>query len=377
MRFTEVPGQAALIEKLIHNARGGRIPHAQMFVGGEGSSALALAIAYAQYALCQRQNDEDACGECPSCKHMENLQHPDVHFAFPVAKSKESSDKPVSEEFLSHWREQITENNHPLYIDWIQRIGIDNKQAQLSVYQASNIAKKLQLKSYSGGKKVLILWMPEKLNTAAANKLLKLIEEPEGDTLILFVTHHLDSVLGTIRSRCQTTTIPPLSNVELQHWLVAKGAPEHLAPIMAMQAEGMPGQGLRIMRHPEMIQADVDRFTQWTRASFQRRVDDMIAWSEESSSLGRERLKSFLHFALGVFEQSITFNYQVHGENPFSVGKTDFKFDRFAPFVSVNNISAIQQHINRAIYEIERNLNPKIVLLDLSFQIARELNVNR
>lgn len=374
MKFADIPGQKPLIDKLKSNIQSGKIPHAQLFSGNEGSSALALALGYAQYTLCQEKGD-DSCGKCPSCKQMSLLQHPDVHFAFPVAKTKDSSDKPTSEEFLVDWRSQLTENPYPMYIDWIARIGIENKQAQLSVYQASKIAGKLQLKSYSGGKKVLILWMPEKLNTAAANKLLKLIEEPEGDTLILFVTHHEEMVLGTIRSRCQTTKIPPLSATSLESLIIEAGGDENLAPAIASLAMGYPGQALRIMQQPERVREDVDRFTNWVRISFQRKVEGMINWSEETSTLGRERLKSFLHFSLNGFEKALTYHYGTHSKNPFAISGNDFKFEKFAPFINSANVIEIQNSINTAIYEIERNLNPKVVLLDLSFQIARSLNV--
>ncbi|GGH69404.1 MAG: DNA polymerase III subunit delta' [Bacteroidetes bacterium] len=374
MRFSDIPGQKPLIDKLVNNIRSGKIPHAQLFSGSEGSSALALALAYAQYTLCSNKSD-DSCGTCPSCKQMLQLQHPDVHFAFPVAKTKDSSDKPTSQEFLNDWRLQMTEQPYPLYIDWLGRIGIENKQAQLSVYQASKIAQALQLKSYSGGKKVLILWMPEKLNIAASNKLLKLIEEPEGDTLILFVTHHEENVLATIRSRCQTTKVPPLHHSDLQQFIINKGGNKDLAPTISAMALGLPGQALRIMQQPERVKEDVDRFTNWVRVSFQRKVEAMIHWSDDTAGMGRERLKSFLHFALNGFEEALTFHYGAHQNNPFAISGNDFKFDKFAPFVNSANVIEIQSHINTAIYEIERNLNPKVVLLDLSFQIARALNV--
>lgn len=374
MQFKDIPGQGVLVQKLVKNIASGKIPHAQMFSGEEGSSAIALAIAYAQMTLCANPA-EDSCGTCPACKQVESLQHPDMHFVFPVAKTKESSDKPTSDEFLNAWRSQITENPYPLYIEWLSRIGIDNKQAQIPVYQANKIAEKLQLKSYSGGKKILILWMPEKLNTAAANKLLKLIEEPEGDTLILFVTHHLDHVLGTIRSRCQNTRIPSLNTDHISAFIQQKGYDERISKLIGIQSGGLPGQALRIMQQPEKLEEDVNRFTQWVRVSFQRKVEGMIHWSEETAGLGRERLKSFLHFSLSGFEHALTFHYQAHQMNPFEISGNDFKFDKFAPFVNSANIINIQQHINTAIYEIERNLNAKVVLLDLSFQIARELNV--
>lgn len=374
MRFSDIPGQSALKAKLVANAKTGKIPHAQLFIGAEGSSALPLAIAYAQYVLC-KDPGEDSCGTCAACKQNSQLQHPDLHFAFPVAKTKDSSDKPISQEFLPYWREQIAQQPHVMYIDWTSRIGIENKQAQLSVYQASKIASTLQLKSYSGGKKVLILWMPEKLNMAASNKLLKLIEEPEGDTLILFVTHHEESVLQTIKSRCQSVIIPPLQLPDLQQFTIDNGGNSSMAPTIAAMSNGLPGSALRIMLHPDRVKEDVDRFINWVRVSFQRKVELMIHWSEDTGGLGRERLKSFLHFALNGFEEALTFHYGAHQHNPFAISGSDFKFENFARFVNSANAIEIQDYINTAIYEIERNLNPKVVLLDLSFQIARSLNV--
>lgn len=374
MLFADIPGLTELKDKLRSNIQRNKIPHAQLFVGEEGSAALALAIAYAQYAQC-KDPSEDSCGACASCKQFHSLQHPDLHFAFPVAKTKSSSDKPTSDEFLNDWRNTLTVNPYLLYIEWLSVIGVENKQAQLSVYQASKIAGKLQLKSYSGGLKVLILWMPEKLNNAAANKLLKLIEEPEGKTLIIMVTHHEENVLGTIRSRCQAVNVPPVNLEALQAFVETKNQTAVASALIAGLAQGQPGLALRALQNPQWLQEDATRFTQWVRVSFQRKVQGMIDWSDETSSLGRERLKSFLHFALDGFEQALSYNYGAHQNDPFAISGIDFKFEKFAPFVHNLNIIEISEHINQAIYEIERNLNPKIVLLDLSFQIARALNV--
>lgn len=376
MLFSSIPGQTPLAEKLKGNIQRGKVPHAQLFVGAEGSSALAMAIAYAQYAMCANSG-EDSCGECPSCKQFTSLQHPDLHFAFPVAKTKDSSDKPTSEEFLASWRTLISDNPFPLYIEWLSHIGVENKQAQLSVYQAVKISQALQLKSYAGGMKVLILWMPEKLNTAAANKLLKLIEEPEGRTAILMVTHHEESVLGTIRSRCQVVNVPPSEPHSLSQFLDSYNDSQVPSALLATMAHGEPGQALHLMKDAEWIKDDVTRFVKWVRASFQRKVDLMLEWSDSASGLGRERLKSFLHFSLDAFEQALTYNYGAHQDNPFQVADVDFKFDKFAPFVHSGNIVEIHEKINRAIYEIERNLNPKIVLLDLTFEVAKALNAKR
>lgn len=376
MLFSSIPGQTPLANKLKENIKKGKVPHAQLFVGAEGSSALAMAIAYAQYAMCA-QPGEDSCGTCPSCKQFTSLQHPDVHFAFPVAKTKDSSDKPTSEEFLGSWRTLLNDNPFPLYIEWLSHIGVENKQAQLSVFQAVKISGTLQLKSYSGGMKVLILWMPEKLHTAAANKLLKLIEEPEGKTAILMVTHHEEAVLGTIRSRCQTVNVPPSENAALSTFLDTYNDSQVPSSLIASMAHGEPGQALHLMKDAEWIKEDVTRFVSWVRASFQRKVNLMLEWSDSAAGLGRERLKSFLHFSLDAFEQALTFNYGAHQNNPFEVSGIDFKFDKFAPFVHSGNIVVIHEKINNAIYEIERNLNPKIVLLDLTFEVAKALNVKR
>lgn len=377
MLFSQIPGQEKLISKFIESIRENRIPHAQLFAGSEGSCALPLAIAFAQYALCANPG-EDSCGTCPSCKQMNALQHPDLHFAFPVAKTKDSSDKPVSEEFLPQWRNLLNDNPFPLYIEWLTHAGVENKQAQLSVYQALKISGALQLKSYSGGIKVLILWMPEKLNNAAANKLLKLIEEPEGETAIIMVTHHEEDVLGTIRSRCQSVNVPPVNPTLLAKYLAEKtGNTSAPLEMIASRSEGQPGQAIHLLKHAEWVNDDIQRFTSWVRVSFQKKVIDMLQWSEDTAGLGRERLKSFLHFSLDAFEQALTYNYQAHQTNPFDVSGSDFKFGNFAKFVDSANIIQIQEHINTAIYEIERNLNPKIVLLDLSFQIARDLNAKR
>lgn len=376
MLFSSIPGQHKLADKLKGNIASGKIPHAQLFVGSEGSSALAMAIAYSQHLMCSSRG-EDSCGVCPNCKQFQSLQHPDLHFVFPIAKTKDSSDKPTSEELYGPWRELIQQNPFPLFIEWLSHLGVDNKQAQIPVYQAVRITNLLQMKSYSGGYKVLILWMPEKLNTAAANKLLKLIEEPEGKTSIIMVTHHEEAVLGTIRSRCQTVNVPPCELGPLTTYLDSFNSSQVSSSLFASMSHGEPGQALHLLQDAEWITEDVTRFVKWVRASFQRKVDLMLEWSDSTAGLGRERLKSFLHFSLDAFEQALTFHYGAHENNPFDVTEVDFKFDKFAPFVHSGNIQEIHEKINQAIYEIERNLNPKIVLLDLTFEVARALNVKR
>ena len=214
MRFSKLPGHKDIIDKLICTVREGRVSHAQLFTGTEGCGSLAMAMAYAQYVSCENKSENDSCGICKSCDKYQKLIHPDYHFVFPVIKSK-SYQEPVSDNYLVQWRELVGKSAYFSLNDWLNTLEVGNAQGQISVNESSEVIRKLSLKSFESDYKIMIIWLPEKMHPAAANKLLKLIEEPPAKTLFLLVSDEPDRILPTILSRCQLVKIPAFSEEEI------------------------------------------------------------------------------------------------------------------------------------------------------------------
>ena len=356
------------------SAENGRIPHAQLFIGKEGCGALSMAIAYAQFLLCNFSDDIDTCNlKCSK------LQHPDLHFAFPVTTNDTIKKHPVSNLFLEDWRHFIGKQPYGSLFNWLQHIGVENKQGLINVDEAEAIVKKLKLKSYEGGFKVMIIWMAEKMNIAAANKLLKLIEEPPDKTVFLLITENEEQIINTIKSRCQALHFPALSEQDIANALVVDHQIEDMeASKIAQQAEGNFNKAIHLLQNDGSDLIFEEWFINWVRTAFRAKgnaavVEELISWSENISKTGRETQKRFLNYCLQFFRQALLMNYK--SDNlVFMKTKSNFNLSKFAPFVHSLNILDIEKEISKAIYHIERNGNAKIILLDLSMKLTRFLH---
>lgn len=375
MEFSEVLGLTFIKKHLQQSADLGRIPHAQLFVGAEGSGTLPMALAYAQYLLCKDSIDVES-----SKLKCSKLSHPDLHFAFPVAINDIVKKDPVSNLFLSDWRVFITQNPYGNLFDWLQFIGIENKQGFINVDEAEQIVKSLKLKSYEGGFKVMIIWMAEKMNSSAANKLLKLIEEPPVKTVFILIAEKEDQIISTIRSRCQVLHFPVLSEKDLVQGLVShENISEKEALNIAHQANGNFHKALNISRNNSNELVFEQWFITWVRSAFKAKGDaaviaHLVEWSENIAGTGRETQKQFLHYCLQFFRQALLQNYAISELIYLQPQNENFKFDGFSKFIHSGNILAITQEIDDAIYHIERNGNPKIIFLDLSIKLTRLLH---
>jgi DNA polymerase III subunit delta' len=374
MLFNEIIGQDHIKKHLRISAENGRIPHAQLFVGKEGSGTLPMAIAYAQFLLCYFSENSEVCNlKC------NKLQHPDLHFAFPVTSNESVKSHPVSDLFLDDWRQFIENQLYGSLFNWLQYIGIENKQGLISVDEAELIVKKLQLKSYEGGFKVMIIWMAEKMNTTAANKLLKLIEEPPQKTIFLLITENEEQLLSTIKSRCQALYFPGLSEQDIINSLMVNyQQTANEAKKIAHQAEGNYNKALQLIQNDASDLVFEEWFVEWIRTAFRAKenvtvVQQLIKWSELISKTGRETQKRFLEYCLQFFRHALLLNYKSE-QLVFMESKTDFKLSKFSSFVHSNNIFDIEKELNDAIYHIERNGNPKIIFLDLSIKLTRFLH---
>lgn len=383
MLFKDVLGLNYIKSHLIKSVDHGRIPHAQLFVGPEGSGTLAMAIAYAQYVLCQNTDGENNTGNAACNLKFEQFSHPDLHFAFPVTTTDQVKKHPVSSHFLPEWRTLLKEQPYGNLYDWYKRLGVDNKQGQIGVDEALDIIKALSLKSYEGGYKIMLIWMADKMNTAAANKLLKLIEEPPNKTIFLLIAEDEEQIINTIRSRCQILHFPPLAEEDIKNGLVKQySISEKDALAIARQSDGNYNKACDLVyQDSEEIQFET-WFITWIRSAFKAKgnktaIHDLISWSEEIAKTGRETQKLFLNYCINFFRQALLLNYNASSLVYFDIKTKNFDLAKFAPFVHNNNILDISEALQDAIYHIERNGNSKIILTDLSIKLTRLLHAKQ
>lgn len=379
MLFKDVLGLDHIKNHLAHSADQGRIAHAQLFVGPEGSGTLPMALAYIQYLVCGNTCGENLGGNQDCNLKFDSLAHPDVHFAFPTANSDKVKSHAVSNHYMEEWRQFVKEQPYGNLFDWYQLIGIEKKQGQIGVDEAMDVVKKLALKSYEGGYKVMLIWMAEKMNTASANKLLKLIEEPPEKTIFLLITEDEEQIIQTIRSRCQILHFPPLAEETIANALVSKGLVREEALRLAHEANGNFNKAIDLMNRDSEDLVFEKWFVQWVRSAFKAKgnkaaVHDLIMWSEEVAKTGRETQKKFLKYCLAVMRQALLLNFGADELAYMRIHVDHFKLEKFAPFIHENNILGIVEELEGAMYHIERNGNSKIILTDLSIKLTRLLH---
>ena len=375
MDFEKIIGQEHIKKHLIQSSENNRIPHAQLFVGKDGSGTLPMAIAYAKHILCSTAaNKEAAALKC------DKLQHPDLHFAFPVTTNDNVKKHPISNLFLEDWRSFIAKNAYGGLFDWLQHIGVEKKQGQIGTDEAQDIVKKLSLKSYEGGFKVMLIWMAEKMNTSAANKLLKLIEEPPSKTIFILITEDEGQIINTIKSRCQALHFPRLSENDIAQTLLKnEDLSESEAVRIAYQSEGNYNKALHYLHNDSNELLFEEWFITWIRSAFRAKgnasvIQDLIGWSDTIAKAGRETQKQFLQYCLHFFRQALLVNYGTPDLVFIQTQTPGFNIEKFAPFIHSGNIETINEEVNDAQYHIERNGNAKIILLDLSIKLTRLLH---
>lgn len=379
MQFAEIIGQEEVKERLIQTVKDERVSHAQLFFGLEGSGALAMAVAYAQFLSCLDKKAEDSCGECSSCIKYNKLVHPDLHFAFPVATNKDVTKEPVSNDFIYEWREAFLDNPYLNLFQWLESLGIENKQGLISVNESSEILKKLSLKTFEAEYKIMIIWMPEKMNNQASNKLLKILEEPPDKTLFLLVTQDQDQLLQTIISRTQLLKLRKLEDKEVADALVQRySVSDKEALEIAKLSDGNFTRALSMIRESEGAAENFSAFQNWMRVCYKRDVAAALDIVDIVSSWGRERQKNFLQYGLNMVRECIMYNYS--GAALVKLGGEQYDFaSKFSQFINHNNCIQVTNELNKAHYELERNVNFKILFFDLSlkfFGLIRQSQVN-
>ena len=365
MRFNKVIGHAELKAKLIGNIREQRIAHAQLFLGPRGSGNLPLALAYAQYLLCENKDLADSCGSCSSCLQMEKLEHPDLHLAFPIYLTDKIK---TCDHFIKEWRSAVLEQPY-LDIDmWRADLESENKQLRMGVDIAQDIQRKLSLRSFRGGHKVMLIWQPELMDAAASNKLLKVLEEPEPKTVFLLVCNDAEQLLTTIVSRAQLTKVPALRPMEVRDAILAK-YPElqkEEAEMIGLRSEGDMLEAIDMAEKGE--EELFIFFRDWLRACYSRRIADTSEFADGFQKLGRERQKSLIRYALQMIRQCVL-QWQNVPELVRSMGQESEFVSKFSTLLTDNNADRIRQELEQAHMHIERNANPKILFMDMSYRL--------
>ncbi len=375
MQFSKIIGQKDIIARFINTVKTGRISHAQLLHGPEGSGKLELAIAFAQYVSCKNRTETDSCGECSSCKKYEKLIHPDLHFVFPVVRSSKFS-KPVSDNYIDEWRTFILEHKKHRLSVWLDVIGNENAQAGIFAQESSEIIKKLNLKTFEAEYKIMIIWLPEKMNLSSANKLLKMIEEPPQKTLFLMVSDYPELIINTIRSRSQFIRIPKIDDESLSTKLAESyQLSENELKRIVKLSNGNYFKALDVIEESEQEKYNFELFVKLMRLAYAAKIIDLTKWVDEVSELGRERQKNFLTYVLRLMRENFILNSvpsKKEDLNHFSIDEENFSL-KFSTFIHKNNIFDINEEINKAYLHIERNGMDKIIFLDFALKLVKLL----
>lgn len=367
MLFKDIIGQKEAKERLIREAKEGKIAHARLFCGNEGVGKLPLAIAYAQYLSCEHPTDNDSCGLCPNCVKYNKLIHPDLHFVFPVIKKKNKDT--ISDDYLQEWREILNSSPYFNLNMWLKEMGAENQQAQIYVKESDEIIRKLNLKSSQGGYKVMIMWLPEKMNVECSNKLLKLLEEPPTQTIFILISEEPDMLLPTIQSRVQRFNIHAIDKEKIAETLCLNyGLEPNDAKNIAHRCQGNFLKALETIHLNEDNQFYFEEFVSLMRLAYQRKIREIKQWSDNIAAIGRERQKNFLAYIQRMLRESFIYNFHTPDISYLSGEEQKFS-SRFSPFINEGNVISIMEELSIAEQHIGQNVNAKMVFFDLALKM--------
>ncbi len=367
MLFSEVIGHKDLKQELIEMVNAKRVPHAQLFLGAPGCGKLAVAIAFAQYLLCEGDKKEDACGSCASCSKAQKFIHPDLHFSFPFIGSKNTSNN-----FLEEWRQSLTDNPYMDINQWLQSIGAENKQGNINREECLNIIRKLSLKSFESEFKVLIIWLPEYLKKEG-NRLLKLIEEPPENTFFILVAENQELILNTILSRCQIVKINQLKDEDIVEGIMKReDMALDQAKSIAHLASGNFNEAIQLLDKKENDNAKL--FLEWMRICYKGNGVEMVKWVETFATIGRENQKHFLKYALHFLREYML--VKLTGNQNLRLQDQELKTAiNLTKVIELDQIGEISKLFDDCYYHVERNANPKVLFLDASISLNSILKI--
>jgi DNA polymerase III subunit delta' len=371
MLFREIIGQDILKNRLVQVIEENRLSHAWLLFGAEGTGALPLSVALARYILCTNRGGRDSCGICAGCSKISKYIHPDLHFVFPVNKTRSvDKDGVVSDDFMAEWRAFLLKNPYGRLTQWFDHIEIENKQGIINTEESRRLAGKLGLKPFEAEYKVAIIWHPEKMNEQASNKLLKLLEEPPHNTVFLLVSENPDQILSTVKSRCIPVKVPRISKNALTEALMnIHQLDQATADKIERLASGNYLKALDLISEVEDISYNFNKFRELMRNCFSRNIPGIMKQSEELAVLTREKQKSFLEYGLRVLRESLALHFNTGDIVYISDEEQDFT-PKFAPYINGNNIVPLTEELNKAIQDVERNGNSRIIMLDLALKIS-------
>ena len=373
MQFKNIPSNKKTKTNLLESVKNNRLSHAHLLLGEDGSASLAIAWAFAQYLICVNRSEEDSCGKCSSCLKSSSLNHPDIHWVFPIVSSK---GKPSNcDLFLADWRSFLLQNNYPSEKQWFSYLGEVNKQGFIGIGDANNITKKMLFKPYEASYQVIIIWHSEKMIASAANKLLKTLEEPPKNTVFLLLCSNKDALLDTIVSRLQRVRIPPPSIDVLASFLNERfSSNKDLAEKIAGISKRNIGKAIELLGENEKTTENIESFQRWARLCYQAKLLDLCEWVEEVKLWGREQQKGFLSYALHVIRECLVQRFEVD-----SIKKTNNEellfIKNFSPFINQSNVIEIVKELELAHVHLARNGNSKIIFMDLSLKMIVLLHV--
>jgi DNA polymerase-3 subunit delta' len=366
MQFKDIIGQEAVKQQLIQTVTDNRVSHAQLFLSTEGTGALPLAIAYAQYINCLDKSLEDSCGECSSCRKYVRYIHPDLHFSYPFFASK---DVRIAVDVLDEWRSILLEDPYFDLDIWRSKLSADNKQANINIAECHDIIKKLSYKAFEGKTKVLIMWLPEYLDKEG-NSLLKLIEEPPADTLFILVANNQEQILTTLLSRTQILKIPRLADETIARYLMEHdGLLEEKAVEYSFLAGGNLIEAKQLVAQAQNENAG--KFAEWLRMGYGNKVPDLINFTEQAAGWGRENQKNFIKYGISFLRACCLLLSGAEALVKLPPSTLDTAKKLSAHVLDLNMAEAIISEMEQAHYHIERNANPKILFLDVSLQLVK------
>jgi DNA polymerase-3 subunit delta' len=369
MRFSDIPGLSEIKEKLFRTVETGKVAHAQLFAGPEGSANLSMALAFAALLNCTNRTNGDSCGSCPSCKKIDKLIHPDLHLVFPVSSAKGNTGKDVvSDTFITEWRQFILQNPYSGPMEWSAAFGGENKQLNISREESRNILRKLTLKSYEGEYKVMLIWLAEYMHPAAANALLKLLEEPPEMTVFLLITYDSEQIIGTILSRVQQLKIRAFNNEEISEYLMAQhGVAGDTSLQTASIASGNLNQAIKLINEEQ--DNSHKSFHEWMRICFKHDYPEMVTWADEFNAMSKIQQKGLLQYGLSTVRDALLAQNDL--DSLIHTSDIDKKFaHNFSKALNLNQLEKLYKLLNSTVYHLERNGNPKIIFLDTSLQIS-------
>ncbi len=372
MLYNQIIGQQEAKHRLLKMVNEQRVPHALLFAGKEGCGNLPAALAFAQHLFCTSKNEAGACGECSSCGKVSKLIHPDLHLVFPIAKSK---DVKSSDNLIREFREIVLQNPYLTLNDWFNELNVENKQPIIPVEEANDILRKLSYTSYEGSYKMMVIWQPEKMNTEAANKLLKILEEPPEKTIFILVSNNPEKLLSTILSRVQQIPFYNNSEEEITAALIEQfNVNLDVAKQTAMLANGSYSEAISLLTQNEESVSFLNTFQTFMRLALKFDCPKALQWIDECATLGREKQKQFLQYGLEVFRDSLMHNYGEKNLVRLSGQEKQF-LEKFAPFINQKNYEKLVEEFNNNYYYIERNANPKILFMDLILKTNELINL--